>query len=58
VRIPRHGIVEDAPKLWIESFVVQVNEDVSLSMSDIKGAHGRIMPLFALDRQEIEGAVQ
>lgn len=57
VRVPRHGFIQDAPKIWSESFVVQVNEDVSLSMSDVKGAHRRIMPLFGVDRQEIEGGM-
>ena len=58
VRIPRHGFIQDAPEIRTEPFVVQVNEDVSLSMSDVKGAHERIMPLFAVDRQEIEGVVE
>ena len=58
VGIARHGFIQDAPKIRIELFVVQMNEDVSLSMSDVKGAHRRIMPLFAVDRQEIEARVQ
>jgi hypothetical protein len=47
VRIPRYGFIQDAPKIRTELFVVQVNEDVSLSMSDVKGAHERIMPRFS-----------
>lgn len=46
VGIPGYGFIQDAPKIRTEPFVVQVNEDVSLSMSDVKGAHMRIMPRF------------
>ena len=58
VRIPRHGFIQYAPKIRTEPFVVQVDENVSLSMSDVKGAHTGIMPIFALDRQKIEGGVE
>ncbi len=47
MRIARYGFIQDAPEIRTELFVVQMNEDVSLSMSDVKGAHERIMPRFS-----------
>ena len=53
VGISGHRLVQELPQLRAESFVGEVYEDVSLRMSDIKGAHGRIMRRFTWLRQRI-----
>jgi hypothetical protein len=53
VRITWHRCVQDLPKLRTESLVGEVNEYVSLRVSNIEGAHVRIMRLCTGVRQEI-----
>jgi hypothetical protein len=53
VGISGHRLVQELPQLRAEALVGEVYEDVSLRMSDIKGAHGRIMRRFTWLRQRI-----
>jgi hypothetical protein len=48
-----HRCVQDLPELRTESLVGEVNEYVSLRVSNIEGAHIRIMRLSTGVRQEI-----